>query len=569
MRTINLFLFSALLFFACTNVLAQVTIGGLTKPASGALLDLNSTNRGGLVLSNVTITDLEKIPFGNNVFSGVTAADADENIALRGIMVYNDGHRTAVPAGIYVWNGYCWAKDGNCGIAITYSSSSPVSIMAGSTKTLSVGVCGCFAAQYQWYEGLDVNNGTLIPNATAKNYTTPDTLAEKTTHYYYCKVSSYSGPDGTTLSEITSDVFTVNVKENLAKLTPVRGDFFGKTCFDIANANGEPGNNCGTLSDRTGRKATFSNRTPQESTVASNYSGVQIYTFAPTSTVSHVRFYYTEPTGISIIDSIVPMSSTYEAGNSIRSSCKVTVYYRTSLDNDLKNYSRSNTPYKLKLYAVYNSDANYSTPANDKVLELKIALHDCSCCGAYTNKSANTWLDFMCHNLGADESYDPLIPAAAIHGAKYQFGQKNAALSMADDQRNPNEVAGWNPRVTPTSGNWPSGNNPCPSGWRLPTNDEWNNINDRSNNDWTAVGEWRSRETNFSSGYTVGDALFLPAAGYRASIDGYQYERGFAGEYWSSTGDGTHGGRLNFVSYEWSMNGKERAYGLSVRCVAQ
>jgi hypothetical protein len=397
MKTIQLFLFSALLFFFCASLPAQVTIGSTDDPKPGALLDLNSDAKGGLLLSNVTITDLEKIPIGNNVFSGITAADADENIALRGTIVYNDGQGTTVPAGIYVWNGYYWTKNGNCGPSITSSSSSTVSIMAGSTITLSVDACACFAIQYQWYEGLDVNNGTLIPNATAKNYTTPDTLEEETTHYYYCKVSSYSDSGGATLSETTSGVFTVNVKENLAKLTPGRGDFFGKTCFDITNANGEPGNNCGTLSDRT----------LQESPVTPNYSGVQIYTFTPTDVVSHVRFYYTEPTGISVIDSIVPMSSTYEAGNSISSSCKVTVYYRTSPDGDLKNYSRMNTPCKLKLYAVYNSDANYSTPTNDKVLELNIALQDCSCCGAYTNKSANT------------------CAAAAIHGAKYKFGLKD------------------------------------------------------------------------------------------------------------------------------------------------
>jgi uncharacterized protein (TIGR02145 family) len=568
MKTIQLFLFSALLFFFCASLPAQVTIGGLTKPISGALLDLNSTNRGGLVLSNVTITDLEKIPIGNNVFSGITAADTDENIALRGTIVYNDGQGTTVPAGIYIWNGNCWTEDGNCGPVITYSSSSTVSIMAGSSRTLSVGVCGCSTIQYQWYEGLDVNNGRLIPNATAKNYTTPNTLAEETTHYYYCKVSSYSGSAGTTLDEITSNVFTVNVKESLAKLTPVRGDFFGKTCFDIANANGEPGNNCGTLSGRTARKTIFSDRTPQESPVTPNYSGVQIYTFAPTGAVSHVRFYYSEPTGISIVDSIVPMSSTYEAGNSISSSCKVTVYYRTSLDSDLKNYSRLNTPYKLKLYAVYNSDANYSTPTKDKVLELKIALQDCSCCGAYSNKSANTWLDFMCHNLGADESYYPLIPAAAIHGAKYQFGQKNAALSMADDQRNSHSVAGW-PQITLDSGNWHPANNPCPTGWRLPTSEEWISVSDEQNNEWITFDNWSESETNFSAGYTVGDALFLPAGGCRVSPTGELHDRGFAGQYWSSNGYEVIGGCLHFAKLWRFVNSTVPSYGLSVRCVAQ
>jgi hypothetical protein len=43
-------------------VTAQVTIGSENNPVSGAILDLNSTVKGGLVLSNVVITDLYGTP---------------------------------------------------------------------------------------------------------------------------------------------------------------------------------------------------------------------------------------------------------------------------------------------------------------------------------------------------------------------------------------------------------------------------------------------------------------------------------------------------------------------------
>jgi hypothetical protein len=134
MRTINLFIFSALLFFACASSYAQVTIGeGADSPVTGALLDL--AKNGGLILSNVTITDLEKIPADNDkVFPGITNLTADINPGLGGAMVYNDGLDPAVPAGIYIWSGYSWTKDGRI---------DPASLPEANAGTFSAGTT-CF-----------------------------------------------------------------------------------------------------------------------------------------------------------------------------------------------------------------------------------------------------------------------------------------------------------------------------------------------------------------------------------------------------------------------------------------
>jgi hypothetical protein len=58
---------------------AQVTIGGSTEATVGAILDLNSSSgvKGGLLLSNVSITNLNKIPAGTNQFPGITAGVND------------------------------------------------------------------------------------------------------------------------------------------------------------------------------------------------------------------------------------------------------------------------------------------------------------------------------------------------------------------------------------------------------------------------------------------------------------------------------------------------------------
>jgi hypothetical protein len=106
MKTIKLF-FLAAAFFACTNLPAQVTIGGLDAPRAGALLDLNSGVKGGLLLSNVNITHLDSIPAGTGYFPGVnTPALRDVNPELRGAIVYNTNETTGT--GVYVWNGKRW-----------------------------------------------------------------------------------------------------------------------------------------------------------------------------------------------------------------------------------------------------------------------------------------------------------------------------------------------------------------------------------------------------------------------------------------------------------------------------
>jgi uncharacterized protein (TIGR02145 family) len=114
MQTKHLFLLPALAFLACTGLQAQVTFGGLTEPAAGAVLDLNSTAKGGLLLSNVSIADLSKIPTGTNLFPGIIAGNNDNtNTAFKGAMVYHIG-TPDIPAGIYIWNGVRWIPPGGC-----------------------------------------------------------------------------------------------------------------------------------------------------------------------------------------------------------------------------------------------------------------------------------------------------------------------------------------------------------------------------------------------------------------------------------------------------------------------
>jgi uncharacterized protein (TIGR02145 family) len=473
MKKNKLFFLFALVFFACANVPAQVTIGGLTEPVTGTLLNLNSANRGGLLLSNVTITNLDSIPYGRNLFSGITKATADVNMELCGAMVYNTGLGTTVPAGIYIWTGRNWTKDGRFDPAV-----------------LRRGV----------------------------------------------------------------------------------GTFIGKNRFDLALGN-DGINSCGSVSGRQSQKTNFSNRTPQDGTTAP-YSGVQVYTFTPRAgdAVSHVRFAYVETSGVSI-DSIKPASSHYATADNINYACKVTVYYRAALNSELQGTTRT-TGHKLKLYVIYNFRAEYSSPSNDIMLDLNISLQDCSACGAYTDKATGTWLNFMCHNLGAIEGADPLKPAATIQGGKYKWGVKAIAMTQEEEQDDGKEysTSEWLNRGTPptdTNVDWDMKDaNPCPAGWRVPTRTEWASV--LTNNAKIWEGNWKT--VNYSSGLRIGDALFLPTAGFGYDTDGSPSYPGKNAYYWSSTAVGPNGNCLKFdkdngnvATVDYVAN---RIYGFSVRCVA-
>ncbi|MDR1591802.1 MAG: LamG domain-containing protein [Prevotellaceae bacterium] len=87
---------------------AQVTIGGSDAPKAGTILDLNSTTKGGLALSNVNLTDLNTIPVGFPGINNSGDVTPEVKAKLTGALVYNINSNICL--GVYVWNGNQWRK---------------------------------------------------------------------------------------------------------------------------------------------------------------------------------------------------------------------------------------------------------------------------------------------------------------------------------------------------------------------------------------------------------------------------------------------------------------------------
>ena len=117
-------------------------------------------------------------------------------------------------------------------------------------------------------------------------------------------------------------------------------------------------------------------------------------------------------------------------------------------------------------------------------------------------------------------------------------------------------------------------NNPCPAGWRVPTETELSSLTAG-----TVTGVWTTNYlsssisgflfTDNTGGPSNGNSIFLPAAGYRGLNTGEVLYSGERGYYWSSTVSGINARALGFRDGDVYVGSYYRAFGFSVRCVSE
>ena len=195
-------------------------------------------------------------------------------------------------------------------------------------------------------------------------------------------------------------------------------------------------------------------------------------------------------------------------------------------------------------------------------------------CGAYV--SAGVYKVFACYNLGAtDTTVDPNTPVQVISGNYYQWGKSTPVATATTYSAS---ISGWS--TTPaTDGAWgetKTANDPCPDGFKVPTNTQLAGV--WSLNTITRTGTWAENFSNWSTAIHFGTetvkTLTLPAQGYRNNSGGTLHARALTGVYWASTTNGSGGNPYHLYFYvsdygSGVLIATTRLLGFSVRCVSQ
>lgn len=185
--------------------------------------------------------------------------------------------------------------------------------------------------------------------------------------------------------------------------------------------------------------------------------------------------------------------------------------------------------------------------------------------GTVTSATGRVWLD---RNLGADRVATTSTDALG-YGSYYQWGRGTDGhenpSSVTTSTRAASSMPGHAQFIKATSSPndwllvqdnslWQT-TDPCPTGFRVPTEDEWRTERDS----WSA---------NNAAG-AFGSALKLPLAGYRHRQSGTLTDPGTTGRYWSSTTNGANVRRLSVTLSSGSIANISRAYGYCIRCIAK
>lgn len=179
--------------------------------------------------------------------------------------------------------------------------------------------------------------------------------------------------------------------------------------------------------------------------------------------------------------------------------------------------------------------------------------------------TGKTWMD---RNLGASRVATSATDSQS-YGELYQWGRRadghqcrnsatSTVLSSSDTPNNSAFILGssvtgdWrNPQNTNLWQGNNGVNNPCPSGYRLPTRSEFE----------AEIQSWTNK--NYLGAFS--SPLKLPVAGFREYEDGFIKSN--VGSYWTSQTTATGSVSVDFDGFSAEFFNSSRGYGSSVRCI--
>jgi len=132
--------------------------------------------------------------------------------------------------------------------------------------------------------------------------------------------------------------------------------------------------------------------------------------------------------------------------------------------------------------------------------------------------------------------------------------------------------------------NWETAMKACPSGWHLPSKDEWQILvnlagGEGAGKKLNATSGWNDYEVGWGDGMNKTSRNGEDAFGFSALPGGYGYSRsgvfqyvGSHGYWWSSTEESSSGGAYGWTSgvygaNEFSSNPESKSFFFSIRCI--
>ncbi|MDE7134869.1 MAG: hypothetical protein K2N86_06310 [Rikenellaceae bacterium] len=147
------------------------------------------------------------------------------------------------------------------------------------------------------------------------------------------------------------------------------------------------------------------------------------------------------------------------------------------------------------------------------------------------------------------------------HGKFYQWGI-NVAWNSTGLLGGATPSGSWNTSTYPS--NWNT--HPCPEGYRLPTNTEFQSLINSSTVSYH--GGWSSSDYGYIRFTSGSNSVEFPAVGYRLNSAGMLSFAGVYGRYWSSVAYYSNNAYyLRFSSSDLYVGYDDKQIGRSVRCV--
>lgn len=399
-------------------------------------------------------------------------------------------------------------------------------------------------------------------------------------------------------SEATIEIETIPLDDDViirpfasSDGSPISGNY-GKSRYDVAQSNSSLDGSCGVIRASTGRPGDFN--------VSTDLKRYYVVEFPPTEDMSKITDLLVGKRQYQVDLGEVSGNIAGILTNRINN---IVVDFNTTVNATAAGRNDREAIYTT-IYAIFKRNGIM------KRVEYTFSVMDCLGCGIRIQTGDKKWMTVSCYNQGVTTSANPLVYSVDIAGKPYQWGRATdghentnslvyepiialgeivyptAPQDSIDVNGQPTgERRGKFIPVTTSSANffngdwsvqhdpklWGDGsqnfssiksvNDPCPAGFRIPTNEELTTI------------MHALTFNSASSGATAKDdgVLFLPYAGTK-NIAGATVTPSNA-KYWSSTvasGSTTHTvNALIFNGSAMSMSQIERAEGAVVRCIAE